>query len=216
MADFAPWNEVQARTIIAGHAGQEGAALPILHDLQAAFGCVPLDAEPMIATALNLTRAEVHGIVSFYHDFRRKPPGHHVVRICRAEACQSVGGDQVGEAVRKALSVGWHETTPDGSVTLEPVFCLGLCASGPSALVDGKPLGHLTPDSMKAALNAATAPAPTGATTDAPHTAAAQRSAPSPRVFVPRDAAALAVGADAVAEALAPHAHVVRTGSRGL
>ena len=99
----------------------------------------------MVAAALNLSRAEVHGIVTFYHDFRRTPPGRHVLHVCRAEACQSVGAESTGAYVREVLGVDWHETTPSGGVTLEPVFCLGLCATGPAALVDGKPVGRLNP-----------------------------------------------------------------------
>jgi formate dehydrogenase subunit gamma len=143
MADYEPWNGDRARDIIAGHAGIEGAALPILHALQGVFGCIPLEAEPLVASALNISRAEVHGIVTFYHEFRRKVPGRHVLRVCRAEACQAVGADAVGAHVRSALDIDWHETSADGAVTLEPVFCLGLCATGPAALLDGKPLGRL-------------------------------------------------------------------------
>lgn len=143
MAGYRPWNSDQARMIIDAHIAREGAALPILHALQHEFGCVPLDAEPLVAAALNLTRAEVHGIVTFYHEFRRTPPGRHVVHVCRAEACQAVGGAIVSERLKAALGVDWHGTSADGSVTLEPVFCLGLCASGPAALVDGDPVGRL-------------------------------------------------------------------------
>jgi formate dehydrogenase subunit gamma len=145
MATYQPWNKDQADAIIAAHRGMEGAALPILHALQAAFGCVPMEAEPMVAASLNLTRAEVHGIVTFYHEFRRTPPGRHVLHVCRAEACQSVGADATGAYLRQVLGVDWHETTPNGGVTLQPVFCLGLCATGPAALVDGNPVGRLNP-----------------------------------------------------------------------
>ena len=145
MANYEPWSEDRAREVIADHVNIEGAALPLLHALQAAFGCVPLAAEPLVASALNISRAEVHGIVSFYHEFRRTVPGRHVLRVCRAEACQAVGADAVGAHVRSALAVDWHETSADGAVTLEPVFCLGLCATGPSALLDGKPVGRLSP-----------------------------------------------------------------------
>ena len=93
MAEYEPWNDDRARAIIAGFVGVEGASLPILHALQATFGCVPRDAEPLVAAALNLSRAEVHGIVSFYHEFRRTAPGRHLLQVCRAEACQAVGGD---------------------------------------------------------------------------------------------------------------------------
>jgi formate dehydrogenase subunit gamma len=143
MADFEPWNDDRAREIIAGFSADQGACLPILHALQGEFGCVPLSAGPLIADALNISRAEVHGIVTFYHEFRRTPPGRHVLRLCRAEACQAVGADALGVHVRAALDVDWHGTTPDGGVTLEPVFCLGLCATGPSALLDGRPVGRL-------------------------------------------------------------------------
>jgi formate dehydrogenase subunit gamma len=143
MADYEPWNEDRARDIIADFAGIEGASLPILHAMQAAFGCIPLDAEPIIASSLNISRAEMHGIVTFYHEFRRKVPGRHVLHLCRAEACQAVGAEALGVHVRSALAVDWHGTTADGAVTLQPVLCLGLCASGPSALLDGHPVGRL-------------------------------------------------------------------------
>jgi formate dehydrogenase subunit gamma len=143
LPDYEPWNEDRARDIIAGFTGVEGAALPVLHALQAAFGCVPLDAEPLVAAALNISRAEVHGIVTFYHEFRRKIPGSHMLHVCRAEACQAVGAVALGDYIRAALSVDWHGTTTNGAVTLEPVFCLGLCAIGPCALLDGQPVGRL-------------------------------------------------------------------------
>jgi formate dehydrogenase subunit gamma len=143
MADYEPWNADRARDIIAGFASVEGASLPVLHALQAAFGCVPLEVEPLVASALNISRAEVHGIVTFYHEFRRTVPGRHVLHVCRAEACQAVGADAIGAHVRNALGVDWYGTSANGAVTLEPVFCLGLCASGPSALLDGHPVGRL-------------------------------------------------------------------------
>jgi formate dehydrogenase subunit gamma len=144
MAEYESWNEDRARDVIAAVAVEEGRALPILHALQEVFGCVPLEAEPVVAAALNITRAEVHGIVTFYHEFRRTPPGRHVLRLCRAEACQAVGGDAVGARLRSALAIDWHETSGDGAITLEPVFCLGLCATGPAGLLDGEPVGRLT------------------------------------------------------------------------
>jgi formate dehydrogenase subunit gamma len=143
VAEYEPWESDRGAAIIAAEAGREGAALPILHALQAVFGHVPADAEPMIAESLNLTRAEVHGIVSFYHDFRRHPPGRHVLRLCRAEACQAMGAEALAGQVKARLGVDWHGTTADGAVTLEPVFCLGLCAIGPSAMLDGTPLGRV-------------------------------------------------------------------------
>ncbi|HID67606.1 MAG TPA: NADH-quinone oxidoreductase subunit E, partial [Roseibacterium sp.] len=103
----------------------EGPLLPILHGMQAAFGCVPDTARAPIAQALNITEAELHGVISFYHDFRREPAGKHVLKICRAEACQAVGANALSEDVLSRLGVDWHGTSSDGQVTVEPVFCLG-------------------------------------------------------------------------------------------
>ena len=139
MPDITP----QIAEILTAHQGREGALLPILHDIQAAFGHVPQSCLPQIAKALNLSKAEVHGVVSFYHDFREAPAGAHIVKLCRAEACQSVGADRVAAHAKGALGVDWHGTTPDGRVTLEPVFCLGLCACGPAAMVDGRLVGRV-------------------------------------------------------------------------
>lgn len=123
--------------IIASHLHREGPLLPILHDVQAEWGHIPDAAQPVIAKALNISKAEIHGVVTFYHDFRDHPAGRHTLRICRAEACQAMGGNATAEAAKKALGVDWHGTTPDGAVTLEPVFCLGLCACAPAAQLDG-------------------------------------------------------------------------------
>jgi formate dehydrogenase subunit gamma len=125
--------------------------LPILHALQEKFGCVPEAAIPLVAHALNLSRAEVHGVVTFYHDFRRAPAGRHVLKLCRAEACQSMGADSLAARAQSRLGIGWGETTEDGRLTLDAVFCLGLCANAPSAMLDGKLVGRLDPtrlDSM--------------------------------------------------------------------
>jgi formate dehydrogenase subunit gamma len=153
--EFERWSESRATAIIAEHAGEPGAALPILHALQGVFGHVPIDAEPLVAASLNLSRAEVHGIVSFYHDFRRHPPGRRVLRLCRAEACQAAGGEALADRVRHRHGVDWHGTTPDGALTLEPVFCLGLCACAPAAMLDGDVFGRLDPATLDAALEAA-------------------------------------------------------------
>jgi formate dehydrogenase subunit gamma len=155
LAEYEPWTRERGVAIIAVKAKREGATLPILHALMGAFGYIHAEAIPLIAETLNLTRAEVYGVVSFYHDFRRHPPGRHVLRLCRAEACQSLGGDAVASHVRERLGVNWHETTDDGSVTLEPVFCLGLCAVGPSAMLDGNPMGRLDNGLIDAALDRA-------------------------------------------------------------
>ena len=143
MAEWEPWSQERCEALIAAHQLVEGATLPILHAIQAAFGHVPDAALPILAQALNLTRAEVYGIVTFYHDFRRHPPGRHVLRLCRAEACQSMGGDALADHLRRELAIDWHATTADGTVTLEPVYCLGLCAIAPAAMLDGTPLGRL-------------------------------------------------------------------------
>ena len=128
--------------ILEAHSGLEGPLLPILHAVQEAFGYIPDSAIPQIAAALSLSKAEVHGVVSFYHDFRDSPAGRHVIKLCRAEACKTMGGDAVADRIKTALGIDWHETTPDGRVTLEPVFCLGLCACGPAAMVDGRLVGR--------------------------------------------------------------------------
>jgi len=152
---FASWNEARAGEIIRAHKHLEGAALPMLHALQEVFGYVPKAAVPMLADALNLSRAEVHGIVSFYHDFKDLPPGRHVLKLCRAEACQSMGGDGLAEHAQRRLGIGWGETTKDGAVTLEPIFCLGLCACAPAALSDGRVIGRLTRERVDALLDSA-------------------------------------------------------------
>ena len=142
-ADEGAWDEDAAGAIIAAHAGRPGATLPILHALQEAFGFVPRRTHAMIAEALNLSRAEVHGVVSFYHDFRGAPPGRHVLKICRAEACQAMGGVALAENALRQAGIAWGGTTSDGSMTIEPAYCLGLCACAPAALLDGEPVGRL-------------------------------------------------------------------------
>ncbi len=131
------------REIIAAHSTLDGPTLPILHALQEEFGHVPEEAVSLIASALNLSRAEIHGVVTFYHDFRHAPAGKHVLKLCRAEACQSMHGPQVARALLDTLGIDWGETTSDGALTVEGVYCLGLCACAPSALFDGEPLGRL-------------------------------------------------------------------------
>lgn len=130
--------------------GLEGPLLPILHEVQDEFGYVPQECLPVIAEALNLSRAEVHGVMTFYHDYRHNPAGRHVLKLCRAEACQSMGGDQLADRVKKALGIDFHQTTLDGSVTLEPVFCLGLCSCAPAAMLDGAIHGRLDNEAVDA------------------------------------------------------------------
>ena len=127
--------------ICADHAHLEGPMLPILHAVQAEYGYIPEAALQIIAKANGVTRAEVHGTMSFYHDFRTQPAGKTVVKICRAEACQAQGANALADIAKSKLGVDWHGTTPNGAVTLEPVYCLGLCACGPAALVDDKVVG---------------------------------------------------------------------------
>jgi formate dehydrogenase subunit gamma len=117
--------------------------LPILHAVQQTFGCVPESAVPVIAEALNLSRAEVHGVVTFYHDFKSEPQGRRVLKLCRAEACQAAGGDALAARAELKLGVSIGGTTGDRRVTLEPVYCLGLCATAPSAMLDGRVVGRL-------------------------------------------------------------------------
>lgn len=121
----------------------EGPLLPILHALQEAYGHVPENALALIASALNITKAEVHGVMSFYHDFRDAPAGRHVVKICRAEACQAMGADALSRRTLEKLGIEWNGTSANGAVTVEPVYCLGLCACGPAAMVDGKIVGRV-------------------------------------------------------------------------
>lgn len=139
---------VRVGEIIDRHAAMEGSALPILHAIQEAFGYVPSEAIPMVAEALNRTRAEIHGVVTFYHDFRTTPAGRHVVRVCKAEACKSMGSPQIVAAFEAALGQKLGSTSEDGGITLEAVYCLGLCASAPNAMIDGRPAGRLEPKAV--------------------------------------------------------------------
>lgn len=138
-----PWTAERGAEIIAEHRHVEGGTLVILHALQAAFGYVPQDAIPMVAQALNLSRAEVHGVFTFYHDFRHEPAGRHVLKLCRAEACQAAGADDLAARAEQKLGIRIGSTTPDKRVTLEPIYCLGLCATAPSAMLDGRVVGRL-------------------------------------------------------------------------
>jgi len=131
-----------------------GALLPVLHGVQQALGCVPEISVPLIARELNLSRADVHGVISFYHFFRSKAPGRRVIYVCRAESCQAMGAVTLEKHIRQRLGVGFHETTADGAYTLEPVYCLGLCACSPAIMVDDELKGRLTPERFDAWLAA--------------------------------------------------------------
>jgi formate dehydrogenase subunit gamma len=149
-----PWDAARAAAIIDRHGATEGGLIPTLHELQETFGFVPEAAIPMLAQALNLSRAEVHGVVTFYHDFREAPHGRHVLKLCQAEACQSMGCRDLARHVEAKLGVALGGTTADGRVTVEPVYCLGLCATAPSAMLDGEVAGRLTPARVDALLEA--------------------------------------------------------------
>jgi len=139
----APWDGEAALLRIRECLGLEGPLLPMLHALMEEFGYIDEAAEPLIAEALNITRAEVHGVITFYHDFRREPAGRHVIKLCRAEACQAAGGDELAAHAESRLSVALGSTTADGHITVEPVYCLGLCSVSPSAMIDGKVVARL-------------------------------------------------------------------------
>lgn len=146
MKSMLPEERETVRRIVAGMKDRPGPLIEVLHSVQAALGHVPPDAVPIVAEALNLSRAEVHGVVTFYHFFRETPPGKHTVQICRAEACQSMGADALVAHAKKRLGVDFHETTPDGVFSLEQVFCLGNCACSPAAMIDGRLYGRVSPE----------------------------------------------------------------------
>jgi formate dehydrogenase subunit gamma len=147
-------DEARVLEIVGRHRHRDGPLIEILHAVQAEFGCVPAGAVPVIARALNLSRAEVHGVVTFYHHFRSKAPGRHVLQICRAESCQAAGGRAIERHAAKRLGIGFGETTPDGHFTLEAVYCLGLCACSPAAMLDEDVHGRLTPERLDALIDA--------------------------------------------------------------
>lgn len=131
----------------------EGPLLPVLHDVQDHFGYLPPDTVPVVADVLNLSRAEVHGVVSFYHLFRTTPPGCRTLYLCRAEACQAMGGARLADQVRNMLGLDWHETSADGRVSLEPIYCLGNCACAPAAMLDDRLVGRVRLDQISALLD---------------------------------------------------------------
>jgi formate dehydrogenase subunit gamma len=142
-----PTEELETvRRIVADMKNRPGPLIEVLHAVQAALGYVPAEAVPVVAEALNLSRAEVHGVVTFYHFFRETAPGKHTVHICRAEACQSMGANALVAHAKKRLGVDFHETTRDGVFSLEQVFCLGNCALSPAAMIDGQLYGRVTPE----------------------------------------------------------------------
>lgn len=134
------------RRIVGDLKGRPGPLIEVLHAIQAELGYVPPAAVPLVASELNLSRAEVHGVVSFYHFFRSTPPGVHTVSVCRAESCQAVGGEALAAHARRRLGVDFHQTTPDGRFSLEPVYCLGNCACSPAVMIDGRLHGRVSPE----------------------------------------------------------------------
>lgn len=140
--------EARIRALAEANSGLPGALLPILHAIQDELGYVPESAVPIVARVLNLSRAEVHGVVSFYHFFRTQPPGRRTVYVCRAEACQSMGALALEDHAREKLGVDYHGTTSDGRFSLEPVYCLGNCACSPAVMIDEEVHGRVTPQRL--------------------------------------------------------------------
>jgi formate dehydrogenase subunit gamma len=143
----------RVEALIEGLKDQPGALLPILHAIQKHLGYVPEEVVPSIAKALNLSRAEVHGVISFYHYFRQKPPGRHVIQLCRAESCQSMGSQALETHAKAVLGVDYHERTADGRYSLEPVYCLGNCAASPAIMIDEDVFGRVTPERFDALIH---------------------------------------------------------------
>jgi formate dehydrogenase subunit gamma len=150
MESLPPDQSAAVRRIAAQHRDRPGPLLEVLHAIQTAFGCVPDGAVPVVAEELNISRAEVHGVVTFYHYFRRTRPGAHTVSLCQAEACQSMGAQALAQHARKRLGIDFHQTTADGRFSLEPIYCLGNCACSPAAMIDGRLHGRLTPEGFDA------------------------------------------------------------------
>ena len=150
-----PWTETEATEIVAAHKDMPGAMLPILHALQETFGYIDQGVIPIVADALNVSRAEVHGVIGFYHDFRTELPGRLVFKVCRAEACQSMGCDSLIAHLERKLKTKLGGTSADGAVTVEAVYCLGNCALSPAAMLDGKLYGRVSPGTADRLLDAA-------------------------------------------------------------
>lgn len=152
--------QAAVRKVCAERKELPGALLPILHAVQDALGFVPADAVDLIAKELNLSRAEVHGVVTFYHYFRTQRGGRHVVHLCRAEACQALGATGLEKHAKRSLGIDFHGTSADGAVTLEAVYCLGNCALGPSLMIDEELKGRVSPDRFDELMRSLRAEAP--------------------------------------------------------
>jgi len=147
------WDKNAVSAVIDGLKEKPGALLPILHGIQDTLGYIPPDSVPMIASALNLSRAEVHGVITFYHYFRETPPGKHTIHLCRAESCQSKNAAGLEAHAKAKLGIDYHETTQDGAFSLEPVYCLGNCACSPAMSINGEVYGRVTPERFDEILN---------------------------------------------------------------
>ncbi len=148
------FDEQRVLAIVERHRHRDGPLVEVLHEVQEHFGCIPAGAVAAIARGLNLSRAEVHGVVTFYHHFRSRPPGRHVLQICRAESCQAAGGRAIEARAKERLGSDFGQTTADGRVTLEAVYCLGLCACSPAAMLDDEVHGRMTRESLDALIDA--------------------------------------------------------------
>jgi formate dehydrogenase subunit gamma len=146
-------SQTTVQTIIATLKEKPGALLPILHEVQNSLGYIPAESVPDIASALNLSRAEVQGVISFYHYFRDTPPGKQTIQLCRAESCQAMGGKQLEAHVKSRLGIGYHETTADGQFSLEPVYCLGNCACSPAIQIGEELYGRVSTDAFDDMIN---------------------------------------------------------------
>ena len=147
--DLTPREATAAREIALRYGNRPDALLEILHDLQEELGFIPEAALPALAKSLNLSRAEVHGVVTFYHDYRREPAGRHVIKVCRAEACQSMRGDELAAMIERYLQVKLGQTTADGAITVEAAYCLGNCALSPAVMVDDRLVGRVDAKKME-------------------------------------------------------------------
>jgi len=147
-----PDQDRAVRVALDAHRDSAGALLPILHAIQDALGYIPEEAQPAVAEGLNLSRAEVHGVVTFYHFFRHSPPGRHVVQLCCAESCKAMQADKLAAHAHQKLGIDFHETTADGQFSLEPVYCLGNCACAPSVMIDKTLHGRVDVERFEAAL----------------------------------------------------------------
>ncbi len=227
-----PWDKDKTEALARLFKDRPGALMLVLRGIQDELGWVPPGAIPVVANILNLSRAEVHGVASFYHDFRHQPPGANVVKVCRAESCQAMGAVALAEHIERRLGCGFGRTSADGAFTLDAVYCLGNCACSPAVVVNGELLGRVTPQRFDQAI--ASLSGRRGA--DSRDSISIRPSGPnrlregrieiesmSIRIYVPRDSSAVSMGADAVAQAIAVQAkrrgldvRVVRNGSRGL